>query len=117
MAKKDAKPAAKKPTPPKPGANKGGAKPAPSFAVSSKIKKFTKEKTGMNTPGDLGEILTKHIKQVMVRASEVAKADGRKTILSRDVEEACNPATQVVNDVEETETVEVDESEETEDEE
>ena len=56
------------------------------LVVASKVKKFVKEKTGMSTSAEILELLSKKVEQLCLEAVERAKADGRKTIKSRDLQ-------------------------------
>jgi len=55
------------------------------LVVTSKIKKFIKEKGEMNTSAETVDILSKAIEQLCIRGIESAKADGRKTVMARDI--------------------------------
>lgn len=55
------------------------------LVVTSKIKKFIKEKGEMNTSAETVDILSKAIEQLCTRGIESAKADGRKTVMARDI--------------------------------
>lgn len=55
------------------------------LVVTSKIKKFIKEKGEMNTSAETIDILSKAIEQLCTRGIESAKADGRKTVMARDI--------------------------------
>ncbi len=55
------------------------------LVVTSKIKKFIKETGGCNTSAEtLGE-LSKAVEQLCKKGIENAKADGRKTVMARDI--------------------------------
>jgi histone H3/H4 len=56
------------------------------LVVTSKVKKFIKEISGMNTAGDVPEALTKLIEVEINKAIAKAKDAGRKTVMARDVE-------------------------------
>ena len=55
------------------------------LVVASKIKSYIKEKGGMNTSGAVPEELSKRVLALLDKAVENAKADGRKTVMDRDV--------------------------------
>ena len=55
------------------------------LVVSSKVKAFIKEKGQMNTSGSVPEELSKRVAALCEKAIENAKADGRKTVMDRDV--------------------------------
>lgn len=55
------------------------------LVVTSKVKKFIKEKGEMNTSAETIDVLSKAIEQLCVRGIESAKADGRKTVMARDI--------------------------------
>ena len=56
-----------------------------SLVVASKIKKYVKEKAACNTSGSTMDALTQRVTQIVDKAIENAKADGRKTVMDRDV--------------------------------
>ena len=53
--------------------------------VVSKMKKYIKERSGMNTSDAVAEDLSEHVRAVCDDAIRAAAADGRKTVLERDV--------------------------------
>lgn len=55
------------------------------LVVTSKVKKFIKEKGEMNTSAETVDVLSKAIEQLCIRGIESAKADGRKTVMARDI--------------------------------
>ncbi len=55
------------------------------LVVTSKVKKLIKEKGGMNTSAATVEILSKAIEKLCLKGVESAKADGRKTVMDRDI--------------------------------
>lgn len=55
------------------------------LVVTSKVKKMIKEKGQMNTSGETIDVLSKAIEQLCLRGIESAKADGRKTVMARDI--------------------------------
>lgn len=54
------------------------------LVVTSKIKKFIREKSGMNTSAEVLENITQFVEKLCLDAIEKAKADGRKTVKGRD---------------------------------
>lgn len=55
------------------------------LVVTSKVKKIIKEKGGMNTSAATIEVLSKAIEKLCLKGVESAKADGRKTVMDRDI--------------------------------
>ncbi len=55
------------------------------LVVTSKVKKFIKEKGQMNTSSETIDVLSKAIEQLCTKAIDSAKADGRKTVMARDI--------------------------------
>ena len=55
------------------------------LVVTSKVKKFIKEKGDLNTSAETIELLSKAIENLCIRAIDSAKADGRKTVMARDI--------------------------------
>jgi histone H3/H4 len=55
------------------------------LVVTSKVKKFIKEKGEMNTSAETIDILSKAIEQLCIKGIDSAKADGRKTVMARDI--------------------------------
>lgn len=55
------------------------------LVVTSKVKKFIKEKSEMNTSAETIDILSKAIERLCLKGIESAKADGRKTVMARDI--------------------------------
>lgn len=55
------------------------------LVVTSKVKKFIKEKGQMNTSAETVDVLSKAIEQLCAKGIEAAKADGRKTVMARDI--------------------------------
>ena len=55
------------------------------LVVTSKVKKFIKEKGDCNTSGETVEILSKAIERLCEKGIEHAKNDGRKTVMARDI--------------------------------
>ncbi len=54
------------------------------LVVVSKLKKFIKAETGMNTSNGVAEVLSSKVRGLCQDAVERAKADGRKTLMDRD---------------------------------
>ena len=54
------------------------------LVVVSKMKKYIKDKSGMNTSGTAAEALSAIIERECDRAIENAANDGRKTVMDRD---------------------------------
>lgn len=55
------------------------------LVVASKVKAYIKEKSGMNTSGNVPDELSKRVAVMLEKAIENAKTDGRKTVMDRDV--------------------------------
>ena len=55
------------------------------LVVTSKVKKFIKEKGGCNTSADTIEVLSKAIERLCQKGIDSAKAEGRKTVMDRDI--------------------------------
>ncbi|MBI4411157.1 MAG: hypothetical protein HY541_01575 [Deltaproteobacteria bacterium] len=55
------------------------------LVIASKVKKFIKEKGDCNTSASTMEALTQRLQQIVEKAIENAKSDGRKTVMDRDV--------------------------------
>jgi hypothetical protein len=53
--------------------------------VVSKLKKFVKDRAGMNTSDSVMEMLSEHLRFVCDEAIRSAHQDGRKTVMDRDV--------------------------------
>lgn len=58
---------------------------AESFVVTSKVKKHIKEVASMNTSAETIEVLSKAVEQLCKKGIESAKAEGRKTVMARDI--------------------------------
>ncbi|MBT3394933.1 DUF1931 domain-containing protein [archaeon] len=52
------------------------------LVVKSKVKEFTGD---LNVAGDFAEALDKELETIITRACERCKANGRKTVQSRDL--------------------------------
>ena len=55
------------------------------LVVTSKVKKFIKEKGEMNTSAETIDMLSKAVERLCEKGMEAAKADGRKTVMARDI--------------------------------
>jgi histone H3/H4 len=53
--------------------------------VVSKLKKYIKDRSGMNTSDAVAEALSDHVRLICDDSIRAAAADGRKTVLDRDV--------------------------------
>ena len=58
------------------------------LVVTSKVKKFIREKSSFNTSAELIEVLSQEVEKLCLAAIEQAKADGRKTVKGRDLQPA-----------------------------
>jgi histone H3/H4 len=56
------------------------------LVVTSKVKKFVREKSGFNTSAELIESLSQEVEKLCLAAIDRAKADGRKTVKGRDLQ-------------------------------
>lgn len=68
-----------------PQASSGSACENEILVVVSKVKKYIADKSGMNTSASTMEALTRRIRLLCDRAIENARADGRKTVMDRDI--------------------------------
>ncbi len=72
------------------GSAPASAKAAPSsmshevLVVVSKMKQYIRDISDMNTSEDVNQILSDRIRLECEKAIEVARADGRKTVMARD---------------------------------
>jgi histone H3/H4 len=55
------------------------------LVVTSKVKKLIKEKGQMNTSAETIDVLSKAIERLCLKGVDSAKADGRKTVMARDI--------------------------------
>lgn len=58
---------------------------ADTLVVTSKVKKFIKEKGQCNTSSETIDILSKAVERLCEKGIERAKQDGRKTVMARDI--------------------------------
>jgi histone H3/H4 len=56
------------------------------LVVVSKLKKYIKDCSEMNTAGSVAEALSNAIRRMCDKAIQNAKNDGRKTVMDRDFE-------------------------------
>ena len=52
--------------------------------VVSKLKKYIRARSGMNTSDNVMEVLSAHLRRICDRAIQKANEEGRKTVLDRD---------------------------------
>jgi histone H3/H4 len=62
------------------------------LVVVSKMKKYIKEKAGLNTSDAVAQVLSDRVRDLCDAAVAAAQADGRKTVLDRDVPGGTSPA-------------------------
>lgn len=55
------------------------------LVVTSKVKKYIKEKGDCNTSAETVDVLSQAIEKLCQKGVESAKADGRKTVMARDI--------------------------------
>lgn len=55
------------------------------LVVTSKVKKYIKEKGECNTSAETIDQLSRAVEALCNRGIESAKADGRKTVMARDI--------------------------------
>ena len=53
--------------------------------VVSKLKKYIRDRSGMNTSDAIADVLAEHVRSICDEAIRAAARDGRKTVLDRDV--------------------------------
>ena len=56
------------------------------LTVTSKLKKYVKETHALSTSGNVPEKLSDVIRELVDKAADNAKAQGRKTLMDRDFE-------------------------------
>jgi len=61
------------------------------LVVISKVKNYIRAKSGMNTSDGIVPVLSDHVRRLLDQAIEAAKADGRKTVLDRDLKSSNEP--------------------------
>lgn len=54
------------------------------LVVVSKLKKYIRAKSGMNTAGEVAPKVSQIVRNLCDEAIERARADGRKTLMDRD---------------------------------
>ncbi len=59
--------------------------------VASKLKKYIKAKSGMNTSESVLDPLSDYVRALCDKAIRVAGTDGRKTVMGRDIRAASKP--------------------------
>ncbi len=59
--------------------------------VVSKLKKYVRERSGMNTSDAVAKMLSDHVRAICDDAIRTAGADGRRTVLDRDVPRVRRP--------------------------
>ncbi len=55
------------------------------LVVTSKVKKYIKEKDQMNTSAETVAVLSQAVERLCQKGIDSAKADGRKTVMARDI--------------------------------
>lgn len=55
------------------------------LVVTSKVKKLIKEIGQMNTSSETVDVLSQAVEKLCKKGIESAKADGRKTVMARDI--------------------------------
>ncbi len=55
------------------------------LVVTSKVKKYIKEKGDCNTSAETIDVLSKAVQRLCEKGIEHAKQDGRKTVMARDI--------------------------------
>ena len=58
---------------------------ADTYVVTSKVKKLIKEEGGCNTSSETISVLSDAVKRLCKKGIDSAKADGRKTVMARDI--------------------------------
>ena len=56
------------------------------LVVTSKVKKLIKEAGGCNTSGETIDTLSEAVQKLCQKGVDSAKADGRKTVMARDIQ-------------------------------
>ena len=57
------------------------------LVVVSKLKKYIKEQSDMNTSGNVADALSSILRRMCDQAIESARTEGRKTVMDRDFRE------------------------------
>ncbi len=55
------------------------------LVVTSKVKKYIKEKGGCNTSSETVKVLSDAVERLCEKGIQSAKSDGRKTVMDRDI--------------------------------
>ena len=55
------------------------------LVVTSKVKKFIKDSGQCNTSSETIDVLSEAVKRLCQKGMESAKAEGRKTVMARDI--------------------------------
>lgn len=55
------------------------------FVVTSKVKKYAKEENELRVAGDVADAISEKVKQIIDDAMSSAIADGRKTVMAKDI--------------------------------
>ena len=55
------------------------------LVVTSKVKKYIKEQSNLNTSSETIDVLSKAVEQLCKKGVESARADKRKTVMARDI--------------------------------
>lgn len=55
------------------------------LVVTSKVKKYIKEKGQCNTSAETIDVLSKAVERLCDKGMEHARQDGRKTVMARDI--------------------------------
>jgi histone H3/H4 len=55
------------------------------LVVTSKVKKYIKEKGQCNTSAETIDVLSKAVERLCDKGMESARQDGRKTVMARDI--------------------------------
>ena len=58
---------------------------ADTYVVTSKVKKLIKKQGGCNTSAETIAVLSEAVQKLCQKGIEGAKADGRKTVMARDI--------------------------------
>ena len=54
--------------------------------VASKLKKYIRDKAGMNTSAGVMDVLSEKLRVICDQAIDNARSDGRKTVKDRDIQ-------------------------------